>query len=137
MPLQGHCLQRFSPPPEDYHLLGPMAEKLATQMCGNDPVAGKAYLKKICAEREPTLAKKSFDRGRLHLVSVSYLRWLTSVRQFHSWELVHFIGYESRLFSRDYMVGLLAERQRLKLLGPGEAAACNVLKLVGEGIAEH
>lgn len=125
---QGHCTQRYSPVGEP-EKLGPLAQRIATGMCGESEEAGRAHLIKICSERAPTLVKKSFDRGRLHLVSVQYLRWLTALRGFKNWSLVHFIGYSMKSYHSHHLTSLMAERQRLKNLGR-DAVSCNTYKLL-------
>ena len=77
---------------------------------------------------------RTVNSGTFHseeTVSTTYLRWLMKEREFDGFEITHFLAYQFRDWSKDFLEPVLQRRHECKLAGNGVAAEC--LKLIGNG----
>jgi len=91
-----------------------------------------------CAKRVEDYIKKQSARtinsGTFHVeetISTTYLQWLMVERNFDDFEISHFLAYEFRNWSKDFLEPVLQKRHECKQKGDSVAAEC--LKLIGNG----
>ena len=120
----GFCVQQYAPTPKQ---ISPFTkDQIKKYLNFSTDAEVENYLKK----QQP----KTLNSGTFHseeTVSTTYLRWLMLERKFENFEITHFLHYEFRNWSADFLLPVLQRRHEAKKKGNAVAAEC--LKLIGNG----
>lgn len=119
----GFCVQQYAPS------LNQISERTKRQIGSYFRMDEKQVETYLAGQPSRTVNSGTFHSEET--VSTTYLRWLMQEREFDGFEITHFIAYQFRDWSKDFLEPVLQRRHECKLAGNGVAAEC--LKLIGNG----
>ena len=127
----GFCVQNYAPSPSK---ISPFTKEQIARFYGwirkKDQTIDLDKVDAWLSKQPP----RTINSGTFHVeetVSTSYLRWLMQERKFDEFTITHFLAYQFRNWSGEFIEPVLQTRHDCKLRGDNVAAEC--LKLIGNG----
>jgi len=126
----GFCVQNYAPRRSD---LSPRTQREIASHYGFPCPKTKSGIEKLDAylAKQPPRTLNAATFFSEETISTTYLAWLIEARGFHNFRITHFLHYEFRNWSADYLLPVLQRRHEEKKAGRLGAAEC--LKLLGNG----
>ena len=128
----GFCVQAYAPSANEISLF--TKNQIAQFYNWGVSYSASDQTKKLVDEFIAKQPARTINSGTFHVaetISTTYLQWLMKERQFEDFEITHFLAYEFRDWSRDFLEPVLQMRHECKQRGDTVAAEC--LKLIGNG----
>lgn len=125
----GFCVQQHAPTPEQVSKFTKQQIAEWNGWTGSSQEISKLVNNFIARQPPRTLNAGTFFSEET--VSTTYLKWLMEARGFENFQITHFLAYEFRNWSADFLEPVLQRRHESKKAGDLVSAEC--LKLIGNG----